>query len=137
MQIIDHVVKAASPGDRPIVDCVFLTWDARQKSRQKLQTATGKEVALALPTGTRLSAGDLLPIEEGWIEVHLAPEDVLLIRPRTLQETAFVAYQVGNRHLDLEITDDGLKHSTSPRWRPIYANRGFPSNGHNSPSLLS
>jgi urease accessory protein UreE len=53
MQIIDHVVKAASPGDRPIVDCVFLTWDVRQKSRQKLQTAAGKEVALALPTGTR------------------------------------------------------------------------------------
>jgi urease accessory protein len=114
MQIIDHVVKAASPGDRPIVDCVFLTWDVRQKSRQKLQTATGKEVALALPTGTRLSAGDLLPIEEGWIEVHLAPEDVLLIRPRTLQETAFIAYQVGNRHLALEITDDGLKTLYEP-----------------------
>jgi len=126
MQIIDHVVKAASPGDRPIVDCVFLTWDARQKSRQKLQTAAGKEVALALPTGTRLSAGDLLPIEEGWIEVHLAPEDVLLIRPRTLQETAFVAYQVGNRHLALEITDDGLKTLYEPPLASYLHQQGVP-----------
>jgi urease accessory protein len=126
MQIIDHVVKASPLGNRPIVDRVSLTWDARQKSRQKLQTAVGKEVALALPTGTRLSAGDLLPIEEGWIEVHLAPEDVLLIRPRTLQETAFVAYQVGNRHLALEITEDGLKTLYEPALASYLRQQGIP-----------
>ena len=126
MQIIDHVVKAALPGNRPIVDRVFLTWDARQKSRQKLQTAAGKEVALALLTGTRLSAGDLLPIEEGWIEVYLAPEDVLLIRPRTHHETAFVAYQVGNRHLALEITEDGLKTLYEPALVSYLRQQGIP-----------
>ena len=114
MQIIERVVKAVSPGTRPIVDRVSLTWDERQKSRQKLRTAAGREIALALPTGTRLNAGDLLPIEEGWVEVHLAPENVLLIWPRNLQETAFVAYQVGNRHLALEISEDGLKTLYEP-----------------------
>jgi urease accessory protein len=114
VRIIDHVVKAVSPGNRPIVDRVSLTWDERQKSRQKLRTAAGREIALALPTGTRLNAGDLLPIAEGWVAVHLAPEDVLLIRPRNLQETAFVAYQVGNRHLALEISEDGLKTLYEP-----------------------
>jgi urease accessory protein len=74
----------------------------------------GKEIALALPTGTRLDAGDLLPTAEGWIEVELAPEDVLLIRPRSLQETAFVAYQIGNRHLPLEIDAQGLKTLYEP-----------------------
>jgi urease accessory protein len=126
MQIIDHVVKATPPGNRPIVDRVSLTWDARQKSRQKLQTAAGKEITLALPTGTRLGAGDLLPIEEGWIEVYLAPEDVLLIRPRTLQETAFVAYQVGNRHLALEITEDGLKTLYEPALVSYLRQQGIP-----------
>jgi urease accessory protein len=115
MQIIDHVVKAAPPGNPPIVDRVSLTWDARQKSRQKLQTAAGKEVALAL-----------LPIEEGWIEVYLAPEDVLLIRPRTLHETAFVAYQVGNRHLALEITEDGLKTLYEPALVSYLRQQGIP-----------
>jgi urease accessory protein len=126
MQIIDHVVKAATQGDRPIVDRLSLTWDERQKSRQKLQTAAGRELALALPTGTRLQAGDLLPTADGWIEVCLAPENVLLIRPRTLQETAFVAYQVGNRHLPLEIIDDGLKTLYEPVLAAYLSQQGIP-----------
>jgi urease accessory protein len=126
MQIIDHVVKAGSPNNRPIVDRVSLTWDERQKCRQRLRTAEGKEIALALPTGTRLNAGDLLPIDEGWVEVSLAPEDVLLIRPRNLQETAFIAYQVGNRHLGLEITEDGLKTLYEPRLASYLRRQGIP-----------
>jgi urease accessory protein UreE len=52
----------------PIIDSVFLTWDERQKSRQKLRTAHRQEMALALPTGTRLHAGDLWSIAEGCID---------------------------------------------------------------------
>ena len=126
MQIIDHVVKAVAQEHRPIVDCISLTWEERQKSRQKLQTAKGNEIALALPTGTRLNAGDLLPVEEGWIEVCLAPEDVLLISPRTLQETAFVAYQVGNRHVALEISEDGLKTLYEPVLASYLRHQGIP-----------
>jgi urease accessory protein len=114
MQIIDHIVSPNAQGGSPIINRIALTWEQRQKSRQKLLTAQGQEVALALPTGTRLHAGDLLPTAEGWIEVELAPEDVLLIRPRSLQETAFVAYQIGNRHLPLEIVDQGLKTLYEP-----------------------
>ena len=114
MQVIDHVVKAGAKAHLPVIDTVSLTWDARQKSRQKLQTAQGQELALALPTGTRLHAGDLLPAMGGWIEVHLAPEEVLLIRPRDLREAAFVAYQIGNRHLPLDIAEDGLKTLYQP-----------------------
>jgi urease accessory protein len=109
MHIIDRIAKPAAQDARPIVDMVALTWEQRQKSRQRLRTAGGKEVALALPTGMQLHAGDLLPTAEGWIAVELAPEDVLLIRPRGLQEAAFVAYQIGNRHLPLEIGERSLK----------------------------
>jgi urease accessory protein len=114
MQVIDHVVKSGAKANLPIIDTVSLTWEERQKSRQKLQTAQGHEIALALPTGTRLHAGDLLPAMGGWIEVHLAPEEVLLIRPRDLREAAFVAYQIGNRHLPLDIAEDGLKTLYQP-----------------------
>ena len=114
MHIIDHVASADAKGAHPVVDSVALSWEQRHRSRQKLLTAQGREVALALPTGTRLRAGDLLPIVEGWIEVELAPEEVLLIRPRSLQETAFVAYQIGNRHLPLEIADQSLKTLYEP-----------------------
>jgi urease accessory protein UreE len=42
------------------------------------------------------------------------PEEVLLIRPRNLREAAFVAYQIGNRHLPLDIAVDGLKTPHQP-----------------------
>src|SRR5262245_32934837 len=109
MHIIDHIAKPTAQDARAIADRVALTWEQRQKSRQKLLTMQGCEIALALPTGTRLQAGDLLATPGGWIAVELAPEDILLVRPRNLQETAFVAYQIGNRHLPLEISDQGLK----------------------------
>ena len=114
MQLIDHVVKAGANGNLPVIDTVSLTREERQKSWQKLQTAQGQEIALALPTGTRLHAGDLLPAPDGWIEVCLAQEEVLLIRPRSLREAAFVAYQIGNRHLPLDIAEDGLKTLYQP-----------------------
>jgi urease accessory protein len=109
MQIIDRLAKPTAQEAGAITDRVALTWEQRQRSRQKLLTRQGCEIALTLPTGTRLHAGDLLPAAEGWIEVELAPEDTLLVRPRSPQEMAFVAYQIGNRHLPLEIGEHGLK----------------------------
>jgi urease accessory protein len=114
MHIIDRIAKPTTQNARPIIDRVALTWEQRQRSRQKLLTMQGHEIALALPTGTRLQAGELLSTPEGWIAVELAPEDILLIRPRNLQETAFVAYQIGNRHLPLEIGEQGLKTLYQP-----------------------
>jgi urease accessory protein len=86
----------------------------------------GSEIALALPTGTRLQAGDLLAAPEGWIAVDLALEDVLLILPRSLQETAFVAYQIGNRHLPLEIAEHGLKTLYEPVLETYLGQQGIP-----------
>jgi urease accessory protein len=103
-----------------------MTWEQRHRSRQKLWTVQGREIALALPTGTRLQAEDLLPIAEGLIRVECAPEDVLLIRPRSLQETAFVAYQVGNRHLPLEIGEQGLKTLYEPVLETYLSQQGIP-----------
>ncbi len=114
MHIIDRVARADAKGPHPIIDSIALTWEQRHKSRQKLLTVQGRNVALALPTGTRLQAGDLLPVPAGLIRVECAPEDVLLIRPRSPQETAFVAYQIGNRHLPLEIVGQGLKTLYEP-----------------------
>jgi urease accessory protein len=109
MQIIDRVARLTDQDTAVIIDRVALTWEQRYKSRQKLVTRQGREIALALPTGTRLQAGDLLPTADGCIAVELAVEDVLRICPRSLQEAAFVAYHIGNRHLPLEIDAETLK----------------------------
>lgn len=109
MDIVEQVVRPTAKEPYPIADRLVLTWELRQKSRQRLMTVQGREIALALPTGTRLQAGDLLPTSHGWIEVALAQEDVLLIRPRSQQEMALIAYQIGNRHLPLEVEEQKLK----------------------------
>jgi urease accessory protein len=114
MHIIDQLAKPTAQQSRAIVDRVALTWEQRQKSRQRLRTMQGRDIALALPTGTRLQVGDLLPVPEGWIAVELALEEVLLVQPRSLHETAFVAYQIGTRHLPLEIGQSGLKTLYEP-----------------------
>jgi urease accessory protein len=114
MHIIDRIARPIAQETRAIIDKVALTWEQRHKSRQKLVTMQGCDIALALPTGSRLQAGDLLPVPGGWIAVELALEDVLLVRPRSLQEIALVAYQIGNRHLPLEIGDHGLKTLYEP-----------------------
>ena len=60
MIIVEEIVttqKRLSPPER---DLVKLDWEARQKCRQRLRTEAGREIGLALPTGTRLSPGDVL-----------------------------------------------------------------------------
>jgi len=126
MHIVEQVVRPPAEEPCPVVDRVTLTWEQRLKSRQRLMTAQGREIALALPTGTRLQAGDLLPTPEGWIEVTSASEDVLLIRPRSPQETAFVAYQIGNRHLPMEIEAQGLKTLYEPILEVYLKQQGIP-----------
>ena len=59
MIIVEEIVttqKGVSPSER---DLVRLDWEARQKCRQRLKTEAGREIGLALLTGTRLSPGDV------------------------------------------------------------------------------
>ena len=126
MDIIEQIARPGAKATRAIIDSVALTWEQRQKSRQKLMTAHGREIALALPTGTRLHAGDLLSTPDGWIEIQLAPEDLLQIRPRTPQEAAFVAYQIGNRHLPLAIGEHTLQTPHEPVVAAYLCQQGIP-----------
>jgi urease accessory protein len=125
MHIIDRIIKPTAQEIGATIDRVALTWDQRCKSRQRLMTLKGCEIALALPTGSRLQGGDLLPVPGGWIVVDLASEDVLLVRPRSPQELAFVAYQIGNRHLPLEIADQGLKTLYEPVLESYFRQQGI------------
>jgi urease accessory protein len=126
MHIIDRIARPTAQETRVIIDRVALTWEQRQKSRQKLVTMHGCDIALALSTGSRLQGGDLLPVPGGWIAVELALEDVLLVRPRSLQEIAFVAYQIGNRHLPLEIGEHWLKTLYEPVLETYFERQGIP-----------
>jgi len=111
----DAVVISARPGPRPDSllarrerDVLVLTAEERRWGRRRVITRGGRELALALPTGSVLAPGDVLYVGEDWyVEVEAAVEAVLVVTPRTGEEGLRVAFEVGNRHFTLAV--DGAR----------------------------
>jgi len=88
-------------------DPIVVTWEQRRWTRGRLTTAGGRELGLALETGSVLEPGSILCIEEDWYAVVKAAEEpTLAITPSNSTEALRVAYEVGNRHFPLA-TDGG------------------------------
>src|SRR5262245_23983865 len=111
--LIEHVVPASAA---QAVDASFrrdtmtLTWEDRSKSHGRRRSDGGIEFAVSLPTGTVLREGDAFVLEavQTVVRVREASEPVFVIEPRTPQQWAAYAYQIGNRHQPLMIGDAEL-----------------------------
>lgn len=85
-------------------DALVLTSEQRRWARGRFRTAQGREVTLALPTGTVLQPGQVLWAgPEFCLSVEGAPEPVISIAPASQQAALRIAYEVGNRHFPLAI----------------------------------
>ncbi|HKW93503.1 MAG TPA: urease accessory protein UreE [Methylomirabilota bacterium] len=90
-------------------DTLRLTWEERRWTRKRVTTTGGREIALALPTGTMLEPGQVLLVEgDFYVEVEARPEPVLAVFPRTHEEAVGIAFDVGNRHFTLACDGDVL-----------------------------
>jgi urease accessory protein len=90
-------------------DTLWLTWEERRWTRKRIVTTQGRDVALALPTGSLLRPGDVVAVEADWyLEVEGRPEPILAITPRDRNEAIRVAFDVGNRHFPVAISGDDL-----------------------------
>lgn len=90
-------------------DVLRLTWEERIWTRRKAVTDAGREVALALPTGTVLESGDVLAMDADWyLVVEARPEAVLALFPETYEAAVRIAFDVGNRHFSLACEGDTL-----------------------------
>lgn len=99
MIIVENII--VGPGVEPPSerDAVFLDWEGRQRCRGRLTTRGGREIGLALPTGTVLQPGDLLYRDEQFeIVVEGVPEKVFVLCPETHEDFGLVCYQIGNLH---------------------------------------
>jgi urease accessory protein len=109
MIIVEEIVttqKGVSPSER---DLVRLGWEARQKCRQRLKTEAGREIGLALPTGTRLSPGDVLYRDaDVEIVVEGTPEKVFALRPEKREAFGLACYQIGNLHRPIGFDDGAI-----------------------------
>jgi len=122
--ILVERLPTSAPAPGSSADPVVLTWEERAKTRQRVTTQHGRDVAIKLPTGTRLPPGTLLFLGEGFhIEVIAADEDVWLIRALDTCTLVRVAYEVGNRHFPIEIGDGWVAvrydHTLAELWERL------------------
>ena len=90
-------------------DALVLTAEQRRWGRRRVITRKGRELALALPTGSVLVPGEILHVARGWyVVVEAAAEPVLAVTPRSREEGLRVAFEVGNRHFVLAVDGDRL-----------------------------
>src|SRR5262249_49166294 len=75
-------------------DSVVLTAEERRWGRRRVKTSRGRELVLALPTGSVLLPGDLLYRSAGWyVTIEAAAEPVLTVAPRSRDEALRVAFE--------------------------------------------
>jgi urease accessory protein len=102
MIIIEKIITEKT-GSPPLErDAALLTWEGRQKPRQRLTTRGGREIGIALSTGCFLSPGDVL-YRDATLEIVVegVPEKVFVLEPETREDFGLVCYQIGNLHRPL------------------------------------
>src|SRR5689334_4039700 len=81
----------------------------RRRVRRVIAAPDGVEFPLALPTGSVLHPGQVLHEQDGCTYVvAAAPEDVVVVRPRSLAEAATIGHLIGNLHRDIEADGDAV-----------------------------
>jgi urease accessory protein len=108
-------------------DTLVLTAEERRWSRRRVTTTGGRQIALALPTGSVMKPGDVLYVarESGWyVVVQAAEEPVLAVAPASREEAIRVAFEVGNRHFAVAIDGDGLLVPDDPAMEQLLSRLG-------------
>ena len=89
-------------------DRLVLTAEERRWGRRRVRTRAGRELVLALPTGSLLTPGAVLHVDADWyLVIEAAEEPVIAVTPSSRDEAIRVAFEVGNRHFTLAI--DGTR----------------------------
>ena len=90
------------------VERVIASSDDLAKRLLRFETSRG-DIGLRLDGGRRSADGDVLYADDALvIALDVAPDDVLVCRPKTIAQALFVAHALGNRHLAVQIDGDTL-----------------------------
>jgi urease accessory protein len=124
-RLVDPVPASALEGKE--MDTLVLTWQQRRWPRGKLTTSKGREIALALPTGTVLLPGAPVWVESDWyLNVVASPEPVLAIEPADWATAVRAAFEVGNRHFPLALEGSALLVPDDPAMVQLFERMGIP-----------
>jgi len=88
------------------VEKVYLENSDLVKRIQRVTTDHGNEIGIRLKQPIDLQYGDIFYQDyTNMIIIDVNSEDLLVIKPRTLQEMGDIAHQLGNRHLPAQFTE--------------------------------
>ncbi len=103
-----------SVADREADFVLTLALEDRSKSRLIAATDDGVPVGILIERGRILRDGDLLANEDGQVlKICAKKEDVTTVTAESVHKLVTLAYHLGNRHVPLEIGEDGyLRYAT-------------------------
>jgi urease accessory protein len=82
-------------------------------------------LALALPTGSVLTPGEILYVAAEWyVMIEAAPEAVLAVTPRSREEGLRLAFEVGNRHFSLALDGERVLVADDPAMEQLLTRLG-------------
>lgn len=114
-------------------DTLALTWEQRRWVRGKFRTTKGREIALALPTGTPLAPGAIILVEAEWyVRVEPVSEPLLAITPRDHAESIRLAFEIGNRHFPLALDGHAILVPDDPVMKQLFTRLGIPYESRNA-----
>ncbi|MGM7723432.1 urease accessory protein UreE [uncultured Metabacillus sp.] len=100
--IIEKVIGNVATFEKraPHVERVYLQSDDLVKRIQRVVTDHGNEIGIRLKDHRELLDGDILFMNErNMIIVSVKEDDLLVIKPISIQQMGEIAHQLGNRHL--------------------------------------
>jgi urease accessory protein len=101
-------VRAADLQDKEI-DHLSLRWEERRWMRGRFTTERGREIGVALPTGTLIEPGQIMFVGPDWyLTMKAATESLLAIHVADRQEAIRVAFEIGNLHFPLAVAAETL-----------------------------
>jgi len=123
MLIVDEL-PTDTPLPSSLPELLVLTWEERSKTHQRVTTRAGREIGIRLPTGSQLLPGTILYVGDDFhVEVTAACEDVWLVQTPDVRTLLRVAYEIGNRHFPIDISDASVAvlydHTLEELWRRL------------------
>ncbi|MEK4560860.1 urease accessory protein UreE [Staphylococcus sp. FSL K6-3157] len=105
-EIVGNIANIADSEKEKHTEKVYLENSDLVKRIQRVTTDHGNEIGIRLKQPIDLQYGDILYKDDtNMIIVDVNSEDLLVIKPRTLQEMGDIAHQLGNRHLPAQFTE--------------------------------
>lgn len=90
-----------------------LSYELRQKSRQRVMLDNAEEAGLFLERGIILREGDVLSTDAGeTVRIKAADENVSTVMCDDMLLRARACYHLGNRHVALQISDGFIRYQT-------------------------